>query len=141
MPYCGYLTRRYRYHINVEQTQGSESVAYLRKYAFNPPPTTYVRMHRVPESESSRWQDAARDNRRNYIIVSMYAREVGAVEACWSLYKFCIVRLIPIVDAHSIYLEEKGTFPLPRSASTVHQKVGDSILVRYFKRLQIYSSL
>lgn len=66
--------------------QEGGAVAYLPKHAFKLPSTLEVRIQTMRESESSRWQNAAKDYKRNDEKVLIYARVVGAVHACWSLY-------------------------------------------------------
>lgn len=52
--YSRCLTRKYRCHISMEQTQGGGAIAGLIKYAFKPPSVQYLHLSTRQESKANR---------------------------------------------------------------------------------------
>lgn len=125
VPSNGYVTKRYRCHIDLERTQESGAVADRMKYTFKLPSTKDIWMQTMPESKLLRSQNAATKNIRSDIRVFMHTRAVGAVESYWTLYNIGCVRLTHTVQKHRTHLKGERIFLLLGSASTVPQDIGD----------------
>lgn len=105
-----FLAKRYWRHINEEQAQGGEVVAYLLKYTYRPPSTIDVQMQAMGGKESYRSPHRARNKIREYIRVFICAIVISAVEAFCSLHWFRQVHLMPAVEGHSVLLEGERIF-------------------------------
>lgn len=79
VPYNSTLTKNYRYHNNLERTQGRDAMTYLMKYTFKLPEAQEVMHYISGENESA----AATQPKlvQNKIRAYMRARLVDAVSA------------------------------------------------------------